>query len=141
MKKKLEDMIHGIGLRATPIRLAILDLIATTDKPLSAKEISVFFESKKHAFDSVTIHRTLGTFSDKGLIQPVHISKESTSYEIASAHRHHIVCIKCKDVEVFDDCAFEKMKAPILKHSRKFKEITRHSLELFGVCGKCSETK
>jgi Fe2+ or Zn2+ uptake regulation protein len=137
MKKKLEDIVHDAGLKATPIRIAILDLIGKTNKPLSAKEIAFIFEKNNQKFDLVTIHRTLGTFSDTGLIQPVHISKDSTSYEIASAHRHHIVCIKCNDVEVFDDCSFEVMKNPILKHSKKFKEITRHSLELFGMCRKC----
>ncbi len=132
----LKKIVHDHGYKATPQRLAILSVFSKNHRPFSAEEI--YKKLKKTGTDLVTIYRTLTSFEKGGVLKRVDLRKDSVQFELAHGHHHHIVCTICGRVEDFDDCDLETVTKKIVSKSAHFKSIREHSLELFGVCRKCS---
>jgi Fur family ferric uptake transcriptional regulator len=136
---KNEEILNKSGLKKTEVRLLLLDFLSKNNKPLSA---SLIFEKlKKNKLDQVTIYRTLDTFLKKGVIKKVDTHKREAEYELLDQKNdhHHIICVKCNTVEDFTGCESEKLIKNALKKAKKFKEITHHSFDLFGLCKTCSK--
>ena len=124
------------GYRVTLPRQEILNALTTF--PQSAKEI---FEkvNKKNASttDLVTVYRTLEFFCTEGLVTKLQFNDNTAKYEFNSSdnHHHHLICEKCgmiKDISV-DDAAFLNN----ITTKSKF-TVRRHTLELWGLCPKCT---
>ncbi len=143
MKYPIEIMLKEAGLKVTPMRVSLLTLFTEAKIPFTAKEILVLMKSKKSVVDTVTLYRTLNSFEERGLIKSMHLGKDSVSYEIVDTdhHHHHIVCTKCDALEDIDVCAFHVVENSLLKKSKLFTTITKHSFELFGVCNACAKQK
>ena len=137
MKEDLSNILKKTGFKITPTRLAILEVFSHDCKPINAEFI--FKKLKKEKVNIVTIYRTLTSFENAGILKRVYLQKDSVYYEMAGHHHHHIVCTDCGLVEGFDDCDLDNLSKKVLKSSSKFNTITKHSLELFGICRKCSK--
>ena len=131
-------LLRQHGLKATPQRLQVMQLLSDAQKPLSIIELQK--NSGKEALDSVTIYRSLEVLVEKSLVRPVDLRHGHTDYELVreGAHHHHLVCEKCGTIEDFDWCPEENLKKKILKNTTKFAKLTDHSLEFFGLCKKCA---
>jgi Fur family ferric uptake transcriptional regulator len=136
MKKDRRTLLKSLRLKATPARLAMLDVFALSSKPINAEHISERLKGLK--VDHVTVYRTLASFEEKGIIKQVDLRKGSVYYELQEGehHHHHLVCTDCGKVEDFDACEVGAALPGILKKS-SFKAVDSHSLELFGLCRKC----
>lgn len=133
-----EEILDNAGLKKTDIRLLLVNFFSKNKKPQSA---SLIFEKlKKNKLDQVTIYRTLDTFLKKGIIKKVDTHKREAEYELLDQKNdhHHIICIKCNTVEDFTGCESEKLIKNALKKSKKFKKISHHSFDLFGICKSCT---
>jgi Fur family ferric uptake transcriptional regulator len=133
-----KDLLKEHKLKATPARLAILELFESAGcKALNAEEIHTRLRTKK--IDLVTVYRTLTSFEERGIFNRVDLHKDSVCYELAKHHHHHIVCTACGLIEGFDACNIDQLSKKALASSSKFKAISQHSLELFGVCKSCAK--
>jgi Fur family transcriptional regulator, ferric uptake regulator len=81
----------------------------------------------------------MSQFYDLGIIRRIDFREGFERFEFQDHHHHHIVCTDCGQAEEFDLCEVEDISAHALKMSKKFKVIKDHSLELFGLCNKCSK--
>jgi Fur family ferric uptake transcriptional regulator len=136
MKEDLSNILKKSGFKITPIRLAILEVFSHDCEPINAEFI--FKKLKKEKVNIVTIYRTLTSFENTGILKRVDLQKDSVYYELAGHHHHHhIICTDCGLVEGFEVCDLDNLTDKVLKTSNKFNIITKHSLELFGVCKKC----
>ncbi len=131
----IENMLKTNGFKITPIRLAILEVFSHDCEPVNAEFI--FKKLNKEKVNIVTIYRTLTSFENAGILKRVDLQKDSVYYELAGHHHHHIICTDCGLVEGFDECDLDGLSNKVLKDSSNFRHITKHSLELFGVCKKC----
>ncbi len=138
MSKDLSDILKTNGFKITTTRVAILHVFSKDCKPINAEYIHQ--NLKKQKVNIVTIYRTLSAFELAGILKRVDLQKDSTYYELAGHHHHHIVCIDCGLVESFDECDIVPLSKKVLVHSLKFKSITKHSLELFGLCKSCNKS-
>lgn len=146
MKKKMgpssstefQTLLRQAGYKATPARLAILQLLEKNTRPISIQEIQQQFGRKK-TMDQATIYRTLEVLQLMGLIRSVDLHQGRSYYELHDPHdHHHIICVKCERIEDFSGCKIESLQQRALKQTSGFAKILEHSLELFGVCKKCS---
>ena len=137
MIEDLSNILKKSGFKVTPIRLAILKVFCHDCEPVNAEFI--FKKLKKEKVNIVTIYRTLGSFELAGILKRVDLQKDSAYYEMAGHHHHHIVCTGCGLVEGFEDCNLDSLSKKVLHSSHKFNLITKHSLELFGLCKKCNK--
>lgn len=129
------SLLHSVGLKATPARIAVLELLKKTSKPLSIKSI----QSKlaKEEIDQATLYRIVSSLVEKEIIREVDLKHGHGHYELAtSSHHHHIICKKCGKIQDID-CDTTQIEKEVLKQSG-FKSISNHSLEFFGTCKSCS---
>lgn len=133
---KPEDILRKAGLKATPIRLALLNVLAKQQEPMAIPE---FVQAlPKGLADKVTVYRAMESFVEHGLVKPVNLRHGHMDYESAlTPDHHHLVCLSCGRMEDFEDCDMEPLIKRVLKKHPNFASIQDHSLELFGFCLKC----
>jgi Fur family ferric uptake transcriptional regulator len=132
---KNQEILKSVGMKVTKNRLAVLDLLVTSKKPLSVEDI---FKKLKTA-DQVTIYRILNQFVLNDVVYQTDFRSGKAYFEFQDHHHHHIVCKSCGDLEEVEICLPEKFIEKVQKSSSKFRKVSDHALEFFGTCGKCDK--
>ena len=135
--QKLIDQLKKTGERITPTREALLEIFCRHLKPQTSQELLLSLEKKGFKVNKTTIYRQLEVLTKVGLIKEINFADRAKHYELASDnHHHHLVCQSCNKVEDVNlDNDLDKQEQTILKKNH-FK-VLQHSLEFFGLCGKC----
>jgi len=130
-------MLRKAGFRATPGKVALLELLQDEVKPLTVVEIQKKLRQKQ---DTVTLYRSLEALTEKNLLARSELGHGHAHYELSvgKKHHHHLVCTSCERVEDFSDPSLETALIKAAKNAKAFKSINSHSLELFGLCARCS---
>ncbi|HZE86841.1 MAG TPA: Fur family transcriptional regulator [Methylomirabilota bacterium] len=130
--------LNDVNLRATPARLALMNLLEKSDKPLDVQTMIEFLDRKDIKTDPATVFRIVNMFTEKGLVKPIQLHEGKFRYELTGkADHHHLVCEKCGDIQDISDCNITALEKEIEK-KKKFK-VTSHSLEFFGICSDCQK--
>lgn len=133
--QNFETTLREKGLKSTPLRLAILEVLNQAEAPLTAEETAK--RLKRIDFDRASLFRSLKTFSESGLINSVDLGEGFQRYEMNCKlhhHHHHIICTSCKEIEVVPFCIPDEFKNYL---SRKgYKEVT-HRMDFSGLCKRC----
>jgi len=133
-----KDELRGKKLRATPARIAILQLLELTKEPVDATTIIEYLRKKDIETDQATVFRIINMFTQKGITIPIQFQEGKTRYELANMkHHHHLICEKCGKIKSVFDNVIPKMEKEIQK-KQKFL-VKRHSLEFFGLCADCQK--
>jgi len=131
-----QTLLKKLGYKITPTRLAILNVFDENNKPIDA---SFIHNKLKENINEATIYRTLASFENNGILRRIDLRKDSVYFELNNDHHHHMVCLKCGEIEDFrENKDVEKLLKRIVTESKKFKSIKEHSLELFGCCKSCN---
>ncbi len=128
------------GLRYTGSRRAVVEVLATTDRPLTIPEILQADASLAQS----SAYRNLTELINAGVVHRIISGDEYSHFELAedlTSHHHHLVCTHCgrvADVTLSDavettlDAALAKVAA-----AQGF-EPEHHRLDVIGRCGDCS---
>lgn len=130
-----KDTIRQNGLRVTPARLAVLNILNNSAKPM---DIMTIYEkvSKMHVdADQATIYRIVENFIKKDIIVKLQFQEKKFYYEAKMKDHHHAVCQKCGKIEDISNCSIPRIEREI-ERSKGFKVLS-HSLEFFGLCANC----
>ncbi|MFM7088201.1 MAG: Fur family transcriptional regulator [Candidatus Paceibacterota bacterium] len=133
------EFLSFFGLKKTEARMAVLSVLLSTKKPLSA---GMLFESlKKHGIDKVTVYRTLDTLEEKGAIKKVATGEREMKYELVHGgdDHHHVICLKCKKMADFTGCNADALIKKALAQVEGFHSVSHHTFDIFGLCTKCSK--
>ena len=134
--------LQAAGLRRTPMRLAVLGAVISSQKPLGAPDL---IRRLGDDTDSVTVYRTLNTLAEHKLVHRVRGEDGAWRYAASAAgdkhrekHPHaHFVCDECGTVE-----CLEQSPVPGAAHprglGRKY-DVTYAEVVVHGVCGKCND--
>lgn len=131
---------HGLlrvkGLRATPGRISLLELLQKREAPVTAEEISAELKD----LDLVTIYRNLQSLVTVGIVSEVRFKDASVRYEYVHGqkHHHHLVCSTCGTVDELPECDVRDLETQALKKSGRFASVEEHALEFFGTCRSCA---
>ena len=97
---ELRSAVRGVGLRATPSRLAVLELLRSSDTPMSHGDVADRLASQ--AWDRATIYRNLTDLAEAGLVRRTDVGDHVWRFEAVSAHDEsahpHFVCTECGTV-------------------------------------------
>lgn len=129
------NILRSNQMKATPVRLAVLDLFNNSNSPLSIKDVTE--KLKKEKLDIVTTYRTINSLVKKNILRQVEMQHNHAHYELSKNHHHHLICKQCGKVIDIENCNFNSIKKQALLLSG-FAEIVEHSFELFGICKPCS---
>ena len=136
-RDNFRELLRKSGHKATPSRLAILDIFGKTRNPMSAQEI---IEALPSDTDQATVYRTLKLLNEKGVIKQIDLRHNHAHYELANiAEHHHLICLRCGRIEDVEHCGVEAVQSTILKNSKHFAEIKQHTLEFYGLCKTCAK--
>lgn len=134
-----KEMLKDSGLKNTKHRNSILSIFEKNAQPLTAEQIYAELANQNTSINLSTIYRILKTLTEKELIIKTTIKGDSKAlFELNNnEHRHHLVCIECKEITMVDECPFEEYEKK-LKEKMGF-TILDHKLEIYGVCNHCQE--
>lgn len=100
-------MVRRAGLKCTPARLAVLNILAAAPGPSTHAEIYEAVSSR--GFDRATIYRNLHDLHDRQLVRRVDVGDQASRFELVSAHDHghvaahpHFLCESCGGVQCMD---------------------------------------
>src|ERR1700683_871332 len=138
IKHDCKTELNDVDLRATPARLALMNLLETTEKPVDVQSMIEYLAKKDIQTDPATVFRIVNMFTEKGLLKPIQLNEGKFRYELASkADHHHLVCTRCGDIQDISDCNIDVLENHIEK-KKNFK-VTSHALEFFGICQNCQK--
>jgi Fur family ferric uptake transcriptional regulator len=132
----VRSAVRAKGLRATPSRVAVLELLRASDAPMSHGEVADRIAS--HGWDRATIYRNLADLAEAGLVRRTDVGDhvwrfEAVSDEHAAASHPHFVCTECGSVECLPEIelAVRRAKAPRAVKQRQVEVHVR------GLCDAC----
>ena len=135
---ELITRVRGAGLRATPQRRAILQVLLETGRHLTAQEV---YERLHPSFPELsldTVYRTLRTLAQLGIVCQSHLQTRHAnrfSLAVADHHHHHLICITCGRSVEFSECALPVSLTEVARR-HDFAPLG-HAFEIYGYCGPC----
>lgn len=131
-----KDELNERDLRATPARMALMNLLESTDKPVDVQTMIDYLERRAISTDPATVFRIVNMFTEKGLTKQIQLQDGKSRYELSSKpDHHHLVCDSCGDIQDISDCNISALETEI--ENKKQFTVTSHSLEFFGTCANC----
>ncbi len=122
-----------LGLKLTPQRLAVLEILDGNATHPSAEDI--FREVKKRfpMTSFATVYNTLNALKEKGKLVELSIDPDRKRFDPDIKPHHHIICIRCKSiVDIHREYALKTPEA-----ERQGFEIIGNHVEFYGICPKC----
>jgi len=124
------------GLKLTPQRMLIVDIIHEARGHLTAEEIIGCVQARMPGVNKSTVYRTLELLEGYGCVYKSELGDEFIYHHEEEGHHHHLVCSRCGKTV---NCA-ENLFAPVQKLLRDkydFQADFKH-LVMSGICGECS---
>ena len=127
------------GVRNTRQRSAILQVLLSSDVPLSAERIHEKTREADAEINLSTVYRFLEMMVEKTLAtKSFNIEHGRTTFELSNPHhRHHLTCTHCGEIVVIRECPLSSL-CRSLEEDTGF-SVTGHRIELFGVCPNCQK--
>jgi Fe2+ or Zn2+ uptake regulation protein len=124
------------GCRITRPRRVILEVIASSERPLTPAEIYDKARARSSGIGLVTVYRTVEKLQALQLVDRVHdLGQCQTIFRGTLGHQHLMVCTRCGHSTYFDGLEIEKEFSAIGR-ALGF-EVTDHWLQLSGLCQDC----
>ena len=127
------------GLRPTPVRLAVLEILGDTPRALRAQEILEIIRSSRR-INKVTVYRILEDFSNRGMIRKLSLEGRVNHFELACEHNPphpHFQCHSCREVQCLEPIALKKMwtelQGPVGNRADHI------DIKVEGLCHKCRD--
>jgi Fur family ferric uptake transcriptional regulator len=133
----LKVALRQRGLRMTPQRQLILDVVSSTHGHFSADEVHQQVVRVFRDVNISTVYRTLEVLEELGVVRHTHFHDGVAQFERADAGRHqHLVCSRCgADAEL--DLDVLRPLAEELKRRYGFEADLAHSA-IIGLCRHCA---
>ncbi|MEM1068204.1 MAG: transcriptional repressor [Planctomycetota bacterium] len=132
----IRDAIRAVGLRATPARLATLQMLREATSPLTHAEVAK--RLSEIGVDKATAFRNLNDMTDAGLLRRTELGDHVYRFEEIRAgeggvdSHPHFLCTVCGSVSCLDDV---KLTAGSQRASEAVGEVTE--ILLRGRCNDC----
>jgi Fur family zinc uptake transcriptional regulator len=135
-----EQLCAGRGLKLTPLRRRVLELIWSRHEPARAYDILEQLDGEGRSGAPPTVYRALEFLLANGL---VHRIQSLNAYvgcgEPATAHAgQFLICRACNAVGELDDPEIEALIAG--KAGATGFDVERQTIEIMGLCPDCSDT-
>lgn len=141
---KLNNFIKRKGLRRTPQRDAIVELIFSTDDHFTADELYERIRKTNSTASRATLYRTLGLLEEADLLHEIDLGGDQKTYDpnfVDSPSHNHLICIDCgkvvefedDNIELLNDCITRRLGFRPAKQSIRI-EACCETLRSKGVC-------
>ena len=125
------------GLKLTPQRRLILDVIHDSGGHITAEEILDYVEAKVPGVNKSTIYRTLELLEELGCVFKSELSDRFIYHHAEEGHHHHLVCRTCgKSIDCDEDLFLPVKRAADKKYG--FRADFNHVV-VSGLCVDCRD--
>lgn len=129
---QLEERIRQAGLKVTPQRLNVLNILMESDHP-TAEEITGIIRQKYASISTGTIYHILDVFVENGIIRKVPNEGESMRYDAILEHHHHLLDSESGAIrDLFDDDFSKLVNQYFEEHPVEGFEISDVKINLLG---------
>jgi len=127
------------GHRVTSERLTLFDEIFSQHGHIDAEHLLESLSEREVKISRATVYRNLDLLVECGLVRRHRLGRRRYLYEHVhpGQHHDHLVCTECGRVVEFVSPGISALQAEICR-AHGF-EPSRHQLQIFGVCTRCSE--
>ena len=135
----MADKLKGAGLKNTPVRRGIIEILSLKSCPLSPSDVLTALNDNGITANLSTVYRTLNCLTDNGITTRITLQGEASSlYEFNTGeHRHYLVCIKCKKIIPLEGCPLSGYEKTL--ESKTDYKIFSHKLSVYGLCPDCQD--
>ncbi len=131
------DQLREAGIRLTPQRAMVLDVVYHSDGHLTADEVYEQVRAQSPYVDLSTVYRNLVFLRQQGLIGELRLEGQAVRFEAMRAHNrhHHAVCTVCGHMLEIEHGDLAELEATLLcKYGFRLESM---HLTLSGLCGQC----
>ena len=139
MEQRHASALKEAGMKATPKRLAILEVLEGESAYASPEELWKLLRDRFERLGLPTVYRNLEELAASGVISKViHPNRQLYYYFCRNReHHHHFVCLSCRNVEDIPSCGIEALEREVSR--RNGGKVLSHILQLNGLCGGCAK--
>jgi Fur family ferric uptake transcriptional regulator len=123
------------GLKLTPQRRLILDIINHTKEHLTVDEILRYVQSRAPGVNKSTVYRTLEILEDTGCVFKSEVDGRFIYHHAEEGHHHHLVCRSCGKSTDCEEDLFLPVTAVIDKKYGFQADL--HHVIVRGLCQEC----
>jgi Fur family transcriptional regulator, ferric uptake regulator len=122
---------------STSSRRAILGLLQSERRYLTATDIHRLLEKRRHRLALTTVYRTLAMLEKVGAVSTRTDPSGDAAYLFCAndEHHHHAICTSCGHVEEVSCRVIDEFKKLMLV--RQGFALDDHSIEFYGRCAAC----
>src|SRR5271155_3066668 len=128
-RRSLLDEVAARGIRLTPQRRALIQVIQDAREHLDAGSLLEHARQREPNIDRATVYRTLELLKRLRLIDELdlmHLEGEKHFYEVKTRRDHiHLACFRCGRIEEYASPLFERLKAEIVKQAEFSIRVSR----------------
>ena len=99
MSETLEILLSRCGLKVTPARSALLEVLAHASNPLSYEQIKIKMPQIMH---KTTFSRNMAKFEASGLVCKFESDDRKWYFELATSVHAHFICEECHHIQCID---------------------------------------
>lgn len=138
-RRSPQDLLKAAGLKRTPVRIGVLEVLASEQEPMDVAELIRRLPSFT---EPVTVYRTLNTLVAKKLAHRVRGEGRSWRYAVgdlthSQEHQHaHFVCDNCGKVECIQDAEIPSKLLDKIDPGPGYM-ISHPEIVIHGTCPKC----
>jgi Fur family peroxide stress response transcriptional regulator len=131
-------LLREAGLRSTPQRLAIVDVVFDRHHPTVAE----IHETVRRQFPTIglaTVYNTLRSLTERGFVRELPFG-DATRFDVNVEPHANLVCRRCGRIEDSDACS--DLIAEIRQRVRAGDGFTPEGqrLDIYGLCSQCADT-
>lgn len=130
-----KELIRNKGLKLTSARIAVLNILTETKKPIDIPSILTQVNRRKVNADQATVYRIIENFTEKELITRYQFQEKKFYYEAKREDHHHAICTQCGTIVDVSKCNIPRLEKEINRQSGFL--VKTHSLEFYGMCRDC----
>ena len=133
--KETAQILREKGLKVTPQRIAVYNMLLGTTEHPNAETIYKALEPTNPTMSLATVYKTLDFFKQLGLVQELNVGEGSSRYDAQVKCHPHTVCIECgtvSDLYMDELTDIHKKLAVELDF-----EVQCEQLILYGRCAEC----
>ncbi len=127
MELNIKDLLVENGLRCTPQRLAVYQVLLESDTHPTADEIFYKTKSILPSISLASIYNTLEKFVSKGMVKTMQTEGDTQRYDAKIHKHHHLFCSESGQITDYHD---EKLTIMIEEYLRD-KKIPGFEIEDF----------
>jgi len=139
---QLNELLREHNIRITPQRKAILKILNDCRghhlETENIYELLAIRGDKTKKVGLATVYRTMELFEKIGLVSRLSMENSPTRYELIihdGLRHHHLICLKCGQVQEIEDSLTEDLKMQVLKD--KGFQVADRPMKIYGYCNRC----